>query len=296
VLFYAGIQIQIPFFRQNLTVLLQLTTTQALRCKLLKSARFALFYKAILAYIGWSIIVRYAVLGDVHGNLPALEAVLEDIDSFGVDTILCVGDVVGYGANPGDCLHLCRERFHCSVGGNHDCGATGRMDLTYFNADARDAITWTDEQLSERDRDYLGDLPLTAQYDGVSLVHSSPHFPENYSYIQTLYDAELAFSKLEQDVGFIGHSHVPIIFINSDPVDYFLVSHFNLPRNRQVIVNVGSVGQPRDLDSRACYVIMDTDEGKVHIRRVEYDIDAAADNIRAAGLPETNAQRLYWGR
>jgi diadenosine tetraphosphatase ApaH/serine/threonine PP2A family protein phosphatase len=240
--------------------------------------------------------VRYAVLGDVHGNLPAMEAVLEDIESVGVDSILSVGDLVGYGAYPQECLDHSREHFHCSVSGNHDCGATGRMDLTYFNADARDAITWTDGQLTDLDRNYLADFPLSAEFDGLGLVHSSPHFPENFPYIQTLYDAELAFSRLDQEVGFVGHSHVPIIFINSDPVDYFLVSHFDLPRDRQVLVNVGSVGQPRDLDSRACYALLDTEEGKLHIRRVEYDIDAAADKIREVGLPETNAQRLYWGR
>lgn len=240
--------------------------------------------------------MRYAVLGDIHANLPALEAVFDHIGRTGVDAILSVGDVVGYGANPRECLDMARSEFHCSVSGNHDCGAVGRMDLSYFNADARDAITWTNEVLDESHHSYLAGLPLTAEYDGIELVHSSPHHPENFSYIQTLYDASLAFSGFDEDIGFVGHSHVPTFFINTEPIDYFLVNRLEIPAGEQMLVNVGSVGQPRDLDSRACYVLFDTERNELSLERVEYDISAAADRIRKAGLPATNAQRLQWGR
>ena len=240
--------------------------------------------------------MRCAILGDIHGNLPALEAVIRDVKCEGVDTILCVGDVVGYAANPSECVQIVRERGCLVVAGNHDFGAVDRMDLTYFNADARDAIEWTREQLPEDERAYLAQLPLTAQLDGICLVHSTPYFPEEFAYIQTLYDASLAFSKLEQNLAFLGHTHVPVIFVNSDPLDYFFVSEFEIPDGERVMVNVGSVGQPRDMDPRASYAMLDTDQRKVLLRRVKYDVKAAADLILKAGLPETNAQRLYWGR
>jgi len=240
--------------------------------------------------------VRYAVIGDIHGNLPALEAVLADIRREGVDQILCVGDVVGYGANPRECLHVMMERECPVVAGNHDFGAVGRVDLTYFNADARDAIEWTREQLDQQERAYLSGLPLIVTLDDISLVHSTPYFPEDFPYIQTVYDAALAFGKLESRLAFVGHSHVPIIFVDSDPVDYFLVSEFDIPPGERVIVNVGSVGQPRDLDPRACYVILDTDLDRISVHRVQYNVKEAAARICAAGLPRTNAQRLAWGR
>jgi len=218
------------------------------------------------------------------------------IKAEGVDTIVCVGDIVGYGANPRECVHVIRERGCSVVAGNHDFGAVGRVDLSYFNADARDAIQWTREQLAEDECAYLAELPLTVRFDSVCLVHSTPYVPEEFSYIQTLYDASLAFSRLEQNIAFVGHSHVPLIFVNSDPVDYFMVGEFDIPPGAKVMVNVGSVGQPRDLDPRASYVLWDTDLERLSMRRVKYDVKATADRILAAGLPETNARRLFWGR
>jgi len=240
--------------------------------------------------------LRCAILGDIHGNLPALEAVVRAIKLEGVDTILCVGDLVGYAANPTECIQVIRERGCTVVAGNHDFGAVDRVDLSYFNADARDAIEWTRQQLPETERAYLAGLPLTGQLDSICLVHSTPYFPEEFAYIQTLYDASLAFSKLEQNIAFVGHTHVPVIFVNSDPLDYFLVSEFDVPNGHRVMVNVGSVGQPRDMDPRASYAVLDTDQRKIFMRRVKYDVEAAADRILKAGLPETNAQRLFWGR
>ena len=240
--------------------------------------------------------MRCAILGDIHGNLPALETVLAGIESDGVDAILCVGDVVGYGANPKECLDIMREKASVVVAGNHDFGTVEKVDLTYFNADARDAVEWTRGQLSDADMAYLAGLPISDELDGMRVLHSTPYFPDEFSYIQTLYDASLAFGKLEHEVAFLGHSHVPVIFVDSEPLDYFLVDEFELPRDEKVMVNVGSVGQPRDLDPRASYALYDTDDRGLSMRRVEYDIQTAADRILAAGLPQTNAQRLFWGR
>ena len=240
--------------------------------------------------------MRYAVLGDVHSNLVALETVLEAAAKEGAETFVFVGDVIGYAANPKECLQIVRERAGAIVAGNHDWGAVGKVDLTYFNADARDAVEWTKAQLSAEELDVLAALPLTADFQGALLVHSTPYLPDMFNYIQTLYDAVLAFQKLPHSLAFVGHSHVPVVFVGSDPLDYFIVNEFELPADHKVIINVGSVGQPRDLDPRACYAIVDTELRTVSIRRVEYDIATTVARIQAAGLPETNAQRLFWGR
>ena len=240
--------------------------------------------------------MRCAILGDIHGNFHAFEAVLEDIKSQGVEAILCIGDIVGYAASPKECIQAVQEHCTRSVAGNHDYGAVDKINLAYFNADARDALEWTKEQLSKESLDYLAGLPFAAEFDEFFLVHSTPYYPEYFFYIQTLYDAGLAFKSLERRLAFVGHSHVPIVFINTDPVDYFQVDEFDLPADQKVILNVGSVGQPRDLDPRACYAVVDTKSSKVSLRRIEYDIGAAAEAILKAGLPRTNAQRLFLGR
>lgn len=240
--------------------------------------------------------MRYAVIGDIHGNLVALEAVLAAIEDEGADALLCVGDIVGYAASPVECIELVRERADHVVAGNHDYGTVGKMTLEYFNVDARDAVEWTREQLTEDQMQYLRELPLTEACDDVLLVHSTPDHPEEFSYIQTLYDAALAFEAQEQHLAFVGHSHVPITFFDSDPLDYYVVNELNLPPEEKVIVNCGSVGQPRDLDPRSAYALVDTEEGRLYLRRVDYDIEKAARKILEAGLPETNAHRLYWGR
>jgi len=240
--------------------------------------------------------LRYAVLADIHGNFHALDAVLRAIKDEGVETIVCVGDVAGYAAMPRECLQAIRELAACVVAGNHDFGVVGRVDLLYFNADARDAIEWTKDQLAEDEQRYLGTLPLVAQFQNACLVHSTPYFPEYFSYIQTLYDASLAFKAMERPLGFVGHSHVPIAFTDTDPIDDFILAEFDIPQDQKMIVNVGSVGQPRDMDHRACYVVVDQEQRKVFMRRVDYNVDAAAEAILKAGLPATNAQRLFLGR
>ncbi|MFP4029511.1 MAG: metallophosphoesterase family protein [Candidatus Brocadiia bacterium] len=240
--------------------------------------------------------LRYAIIGDIHSNLTALETVKADIHDMEIDEILCVGDLVGYAARPRECLEFVRENAAAVVAGNHDYGVSGALSLEYFNADAMNAVQWTREVLSEEEISYLDSLPLITEYNDILLVHSTPRNPEAFAYIQTLYDATIAFNQMENNLALIGHSHAPIVFQDSDPPDYFLVNEFELPEGQKVLINVGSVGQPRDLDPRSSYAIYDSEERRVTLRRLEYNIEQAARRITEAGLPPNNAQRLYWGQ
>jgi len=213
--------------------------------------------------------VLYAVLGDIHGNRQALVAVLKDAEEAGVDRVLNVGDVVGYGAEPAECMEIMRERDAVSVCGNHDWAVGGKVSIQYFNADARDSVEWTREALSAEQIEELKAAELVAVIEEVTLVHSTLFAPEEFDYMQTLFDVQLSFKHLETGICFCG---------------------------QRAIVNVGSVGQPRDLDPRACYFLYDSDRRKVTMRRVEYDVHAASASILKAGLPITNARRLVLGR
>ncbi len=240
--------------------------------------------------------MRYAVISDIHSNLDALEAVLAEIDREGVDQIVCVGDIVGYAACPKECLDIIRGREIPCVAGNHDYAAVDKTSIQYFNPDARDAILWTRDQLSQDEKDYLAGLPLTLEFDDFTLAHGTLQNPELFDYIQTIYDAHLSFEALRNTICFLGHSHVPITFFNDEPISYFMEPEIPLAESEKLLVNVGSVGQPRDQISLACYAIYDDVESMIWIRRTPYDIDAAARRIREAGLPAMNADRLAYGR
>lgn len=240
--------------------------------------------------------MRYAVIADIHSNLQALQAVLDDIEEMGADRMFCVGDVVGYGADPAECVGILREIEPTIVAGNHDWAVTGRSNIEYFNADAHDSVLWTREQLTQEDIDYLDGMSLVETVGDIVLVHSSTMAPEHFDYIRTLYDVQLTFEHLAGEIAFVGHSHVPVMFTETNPPECFLLSEYKLVPGLRTVVNVGSIGQPRDLDSRACYAIYDSDEQTVYMRRVEYDVITAAERITAAGLPPTNAARIALGR
>lgn len=240
--------------------------------------------------------MRYAVIGDVHGNLEALQAVLEDVDEQGVDEVLCVGDVVGYGADPEACLELITQRCTVVVSGNHDFAASGQGSLEYFNPYARRALEWTAEQLSSQAQQYLSHLPLIARMNGFSLVHSSFFAPERFDYIFAPSQARVCFLKQTTPLAFFGHTHLPVAFFDTDPVSYSLGPELVVNPEVKTLINVGSVGQPRDEDARACYALYDTDTGMVTLRRVKYNIEEAASKISKAGLPEILAERLFLGR
>jgi diadenosine tetraphosphatase ApaH/serine/threonine PP2A family protein phosphatase len=239
--------------------------------------------------------VRYGILGDIHANLPALEAVLADLEGQEVERVLCLGDVVGYGAEPAACIERVRGLEPAIVAGNHDWAVAERLSLDFFNSAARAAIEWTRRNLSARDVAWLGDLPLVHEEEGILLVHSTVHDPHVFDYLQTPYDAYLSFQALEHDTAFVGHSHVPITFFDGTPVTYSVDERVSL-RGRRTISNVGSVGQPRDEDPRAAYGILDSDAMTLDVRRVSYDVETTIGRIRDAGLPFVLGERLRFGR
>lgn len=243
--------------------------------------------------------MRYALLGDIHGNSEALEAVLTAINAEKFDKLVCLGDVVGYGAEPVQCLDKIMALGCDVIAGNHDWAAVGKLSIDCFNAYAKAAAMWTRDQLSDKHKEFLSNLPLTISYEHFAVAHGTFHQPEAFNYIQTVFDAQQSFEslkKLNATIGFLGHSHVPVGFFDTDPITYTLDNDIPIDEEAAVIINAGSVGQPRDENNKASFAIMDTDTKVVSIRRIEYDIDAAANKIRAAGLPEILAARLYQGK
>ncbi len=239
--------------------------------------------------------MQYGILGDIHANLQALEAVFGALDEAGVSRFLCLGDLVGYGADPAPCIDLVRARGAALVGGNHDWAVAGRLSLDYFNRPARAALQWTRRILPRDTLAWLGGLDLVRVAEGVTLAHGTVHEPQLFDYLTTPYDAYLSFRAMETDIGFVGHSHVPVTFFDGHPVSYTVDTEIPLA-GRRALANVGSIGQPRDEDPRAAYGIYDSVSGVLRIHRVAYDIDGAAARIREAGLPEILAERLHLGR
>lgn len=241
--------------------------------------------------------MRIALLADIHGNHHALQACLEDADQQEVEEILCLGDLVGYGAEPSACLSTLKERARFILMGNHEAGVTGRLDLTRFNPVAKEAILWTIRTLSQAERDFLVDLPLEAKMDSALCVHASPRDPDSWEYLLHPRDAALAFATENFRLAFVGHTHRPMIFVQENQNDVMAQSAqaTTLDLDRRYIVNIGSVGQPRDNDPRSCYVIWDKATGEILFRRIEYDIRQAQEAILAAELPAQLAHRLAWG-
>lgn len=240
--------------------------------------------------------MRYALIGDVHGNLEALEAVLSSIGKEKVDQVLCLGDIVGYGANPIECINLVKKECVKTVAGNHDHAAIGLTDIDYFNPFAKQAVLWTSERLSEDEINYLASLKLVEREGAFTMVHAALDRPRSWGYILNTFDAAVNFEIQADPLCFIGHSHVAVAYQKRDN---FVSGHRfinKLDLKQQYIINVGSVGQPRDGDSRSCYVVYDSSLQTLKLKRVEYDISNAQKKIIAAGLPEILADRLTIGR
>lgn len=240
--------------------------------------------------------MKYGILGDIHGNLEALEAVLERFEAAGVRKYVSVGDLVGYGASPCECIRRVRGLGAVVVAGNHDFAAVDKLNIDFFNAYARESALWTRSTLSEEDKQYIRSLKLVEYCDNFTLVHSTLYSPELFEYIQTSYDAHLSFEQQSTPIAFIGHSHVPVNFFKRKNVSFNMDSEVRLDENTKIMVNVGSIGQPRDENPDAVAVIYDSDEGVVRISRLHYDVEKAARKIVQAGLPEILAERLKYGR
>ncbi len=243
--------------------------------------------------------MRYAIIGDIHANLAAFTAVLDDIERRGeVEKVWCLGDVVGYGPDPHECIELLRQTNHVCVAGNHDWAAIGKIDTAEFNPDAAAACHWTAQQLSSTDVEYLGNLPLVIEEGDFTLAHGSPREPI-WEYLLSTSMAKENFAYFKTQFCLVGHSHVPLVFSYSESGDCSF-SHFVtdiglvLGKNR-LIINPGGVGQPRDGDPRASYAIYDTESRQVRLYRVAYNICSTQDKMAAQGLPMRLVARLTKG-
>jgi predicted phosphodiesterase len=240
--------------------------------------------------------VKIVILGDIHANYSALSAVLSRVDADKTDACYCVGDLVGYGAEPSRVIEEVRRRGIVTVAGNHDHAVVRRLDPEYFNPFARASVFWTRDRLSPDELDYLAGLPLQLHTEHFTLVHGSVHEPEGFHYIQTLQDAEASFDCMVRPLAFIGHSHVPVSFFDGDPVRFSVTPRTPTDPSGKTIVNVGAIGQPRDEDPRAAYAVYDTKQQEVLLKRVSYDIEDAVRKILDSGLPEILGERLRFGR
>lgn len=240
--------------------------------------------------------MRFAIFGDIHGNLEALTTAVEAMQSLDIDEYLCLGDIVGYGANPEECVKIVRDLGCLVIAGNHDHACIGRLDISYFNQYARKAALWTREQLSPASQAYLGRLPFIEHGEEWTLVHGSLQSPELFNYVQTLKDAQYNFQMMDKPLLFLGHSHQPLAFFDTDPMTYSLDHELKLEPGVKTIVNVGSIGQPRDEDPRLCFAVYDNATGEIQLHRIPYDVETAARKIIEAGLPEPLALRLSLGK
>ena len=240
----------------------------------------------------------YAIIADIHANLNAFEAVLDDIEGRGgVDELWCLGDIVGYGPDPHECIELLRQYKHVCVAGNHDWAAIGRVSTTDFNPDAALACQWTAGQLTERDIRYLEKLPLEIDKDSFKLVHGSPREPI-WEYVISTSIARENFNFFRSPYCLVGHSHVPVVFREEDGscTSSRLVDNVGLAVGEsRLILNPGGVGQPRDGDPRASYAIYDSESRMVRLHRITYDIIITQDRMMQRGLPIRLAVRLQHG-
>jgi diadenosine tetraphosphatase ApaH/serine/threonine PP2A family protein phosphatase len=232
--------------------------------------------------------MRTAVISDIHANLEALRAVLRTIDTLGADRIVCLGDIVGYGPEPNDCLDLVQERCSAVILGNHDSGVLGDTPLDQFNEFGRAAIRWTRRRITKRNLEYLRSLPLIHSGDDATYVHASPLQPSSWRYVFAWPDARRCFQAFSTQFCFIGHTHIPVVVGENGTVNVF-------QDHQRYLVNVGSVGQARDGNPKASFGLLDTGKSNLEIVRVPYSIEVTAEAILQARLPDYLAQRLFLG-
>ncbi|HHX63432.1 MAG TPA: metallophosphoesterase family protein [Chloroflexi bacterium] len=242
--------------------------------------------------------MRVLVVSDIHSNLVALDAVLQDAGPF--DVIWSLGDVVGYGPQPNECIERLQEYPHVAIAGNHDWGVLGKLDLEQFNNDARLANLWNRDVLRPASREYLEALPITHTEGGVTLAHGSPRHPI-WEYLLYASLAKVSFKHFDTSLCLVGHSHVPVVFRDLPDRDTCEVlppadeAPAQLEEGQRYIINPGSVGQPRDGDPRAAYLMLDLESGVYEHRRVTYDISATQERMRQADLPRRLITRLNMG-
>jgi diadenosine tetraphosphatase ApaH/serine/threonine PP2A family protein phosphatase len=247
--------------------------------------------------------MRVLVISDIHANLPAFEAVLADAKkrNLNYDIVWCLGDVIGYGAEPNECVELLRTLPHECLPGNHDYAVLGKLDLATFHDAASDAVKWTREALAPHNFRWLESRPVRLKFGEFTLVHGSPREPI-WEYLIDLATAEDNFGLFEGDSCLVGHTHVPLTFIEDKNTGGVRVTFpepgvpFTLRKTNRYILNPGGVGQPRDGDPRAAYALLDTEARVWTTQRCEYNIKAEQASMRRAGLPDRLIDRLDFGR
>jgi predicted phosphodiesterase len=242
--------------------------------------------------------MKFAIIADIHANLEALEVVLEDARQQRVTNYACLGDVVGYNANPKECLDIVRTMAMPCVKGNHDEYCSQDEHLEGFNPHAAEAVQWTRSHLSAEDRIWLRDLKYNRLVANFSIVHATLDAPKRWGYVfpTDKFAAAASFTYQNTSVCFFGHTHVPVAFVRDSVVRGGTYSRFRVEPGKKYFVNVGSVGQSRDGVAKATYTTYDLDDGFVELRRLDYDIPKTQAKIIAAGLPQRLADRLAEGR
>ncbi len=239
--------------------------------------------------------MKIGIISDIHSNLEALESVIEELKL--LDKVICLGDIVGYGPDPEECINIIKDIADVVIAGNHDWGVCGKTDIKNFNNFAKEAIIWTANKLDKIYMNYLSSLPLIHREDGYIYSHSNFSNPEGWDYIIFREDALREFFYFEEKIGFIGHSHIPITFIkykgeiidsNSKTIDVKIDARF--------IINPGSIGQPRDGYKESSYLILDTEENSAIIKRKDYDVRKTYRKIVERGLPKILGDRLFYGK
>lgn len=232
----------------------------------------------------------------MHGNLAALNAVLEAYSREAVDKYVCLGDIVGYAAQPAECIAALCSLSPSLVAGNHDWAGAGLLSAEYFNPLAGQAVEWTSSRLQEGDKQFLKSLPLLLKDETFIAVHATLENPEEFNYLYDLPDAQATFALMDRELCFLGHTHIPGIFVAApNGNNYVKGAALQLSTSHKYIVNVGSVGQPRDRNPQASYCIFDAAKKTIEIKRVDYDIKDTQQKIIAAGLPRFLAERLAAG-
>ena len=240
--------------------------------------------------------MKFAIIADIHSNLEALETVLADAKSEKCTHYACLVDVVGYNANPKECLDLVRSMGMPCVKGNHDDYCSMDNTLDGFNPQAAEAVEWTRDQLTPEDRKWLRELKYLRLVASFSIVHATLDAPQRWGYVFDKLAAAASFTYQNTSICFFGHTHVPMAFVRDSVVRGGSYSKFRIEPGRKYFINVGSVGQPRDGVPKAAYVVYDMNEGTVELRRLDYDMPKTQAKILAAGLPRRLADRLAEGK
>lgn len=240
--------------------------------------------------------MKFAIFGDIHANLEALDAVLHDAGNQSCTHFVCIGDIVGYNANPHECLEIVRSLECPVVKGNHDEEASADTELVGLNPLAEQSMTWTRAHLNPEDKQWLRDLRMVRQVRDFTIVHATLDTPSSWGYITNKFDAMASFSYQYTPVCFFGHTHAPKFYVKGSSVSVHPGLNLDLEGGKKYFINVGSVGQPRDGDPRPSYAVYDVAAQRITVRRIEYDMATAQRKILDAGLPPMLAERLALGK